>query len=390
MTYFVGVDIAKYTHYASVIDSYGEILKEPFAFENTASGFNSLIETLNSLESKGIVIGFESTAHYHENLYNFLSKKGYQCILINPILTKRFRGLNIRDCKNDKVDSLSIASFVSFSYNSKKLSVSQEFQINELKTLSLERERIKSNLSTEKIRLTAALDRVFPELKKYIGNTLYSKSFLNFLKKYNTAEQIKTTRIDALYNKVNEKRSILTQEEVNDLKSLAKISVGFHSEAISNSIIICVNQIELLIEQKKHIDNMIISNMTELGSPILKISGMGYIQTAYILSALVNISRFDSPSKILAYAGLDPKVRESGLFKAKTTRMSKRGNKLLRYALIWSANNVRKNSKSMQEYYLKKRAEGKNHYNALGHCAKKLTNYIFFVLNNPDVEFKLD
>ena len=117
---------------------------------------------------------------------------------------------------------------------------------------------------------------------------------------------------------------------------------------------------------------------------------MGDIQIAYIMSAIKDITRFDSPSKILAFAGLDPKVRQSGQFKAKNTRMSKRGNKLLRYALTWSAHNVVKNSVTMNDYYLKKIHEGKSHYNALGHCAKKVVNYIYFILSNPDKEFILE
>ena len=117
---------------------------------------------------------------------------------------------------------------------------------------------------------------------------------------------------------------------------------------------------------------------------------MGPIQIAYILSAIRNISHFDDSSKILAFAGLDPKIRQSGNFKASSTRMSKRGNALLRYAITWSANNIRQNSITMETYYLKKRAQGKSHYNALGHCAKKVVNYIFFILNNPDKDFTLE
>lgn len=117
---------------------------------------------------------------------------------------------------------------------------------------------------------------------------------------------------------------------------------------------------------------------------------MDPIQIAYILATIQNISRFDNPCQVVSFAGLDPKVRQSGQFKASKTRISKRGNHLLPYALTWSANNIRKNSTVMSDYYLKKRSEGKSHYNALGHCAKKVVNYVFFILNNPDKELVLD
>ena len=146
-------------------------------------------------------------------------------------------------------------------------------------------------------------------------------------------------------------------------------------------------QIELIESQIDDVQHAIIEHMRVLDSPLLQLPGMGYIQTAYIISVIQNIQRFDSALKVIAYAGLDPKIRQSGQFTASKTHMSKRGSKLLRYALIWSANNVRKNSNTLGTYYNKKRSQGKSHYNALGHCDSKLVNYIFFILNNPEKEF---
>ena len=387
MTFFVGVDIAKFTHYACIIDERGVVHANSFSFENTIDGFKLFLSTLSSFEKKDILIGFESTAHYHENLFNFLSTRGFKCELINPILTKRFRSLSLRDAKTDKIDAFSIASFLSFNHSRMNGS---SFSINELKFLCNERENLKSKISSEKIRLTSLFDRTFPELKVFIGSSFYSKGFFNLFKNLNTAYQIKTTRIDRLYNLINESYSFYTKDKVSQIKSLASSSIGFHSDALSSYISNTVYQIELLEQQLSSVEKLIINIIKPMDSPLLKIPGFGYIQTAYLLATIENIARFDSPRKLLAYAGLDPKIRQSGLFKASSTRMSKRGSKLLRYALIWSANNVRKNSKTMKAYYLKKRSEGKSHYNALGHCSKKLVNYIFFVLQNPDKDFVLD
>lgn len=387
MTFFVGVDIAKFTHYACIIDERGVIHANSFSFENTIDGFQLFLSALSSLEKNDILVGFESTAHYHENLFNFLSARGFKCELINPILTKRFRSLSLRDTKTDKIDAFSIASFLSFNHSRMNGS---SFFINELKFLCNERENLKSKISSEKIRLTSLFDRTFPELKAFIGSSLYSKGFFNLFKHLNTAYQIKTTRIDRLYNLINESYNFYSKDKVSQIKSLASSSIGFHSDVLSSYISNTVYQIELFEQQLSCVEKQIIDIIKPMNSPLLKIPGFGYIQTAYLLATIENIARFDSPSKLLAYAGLDPKVRQSGLFKASSTRMSKRGNKLLRYALIWSANNVRKNSKTMKEYYLKKRSESKSHYNALGHCSKKLVNYIFFVLQNPDKDFILD
>jgi transposase len=387
MTYYVGIDIAKFMHYACIIDHNGEVLAPAFPFENNAEGFTFLLSHLSNFSNDTVVIGFESTAHYHENLAFFLSCHSFNYYLINPLLSKRFRGLSIRDVKNDKVDAMTIARFLVI--NSQNLK-SDVFLINELAFLSKERDNLIKQRTREYIRLTSYLDRVFPELKPFVGSSIKSKGFKNLLKKYSTAFEIKETRIDAIFNSLNFKGRYFSKDLVVQIKSLAKNSVGFHSDSLSLVIKNIVHQIEFLDLQLDIVVPEIVNHILVSGSALHQIPGMGPIQIAYILSAIQNIARFDSPCKIVAFAGLDPKTRQSGQFSASTTRMSKRGNRLLRYGLIWAANNIVKNSSVMNDYYLTKRSQGKSHYNALGHCAKKVINYIFFILNNPDKDFILN
>lgn len=383
MTYFIGIDIAKFTHYAVILDEHGQVIEKAFPFDNNKSGFSLLLSKLPQCEKALLHFGFESTAHYHQNLAVFLSKLGYKTSLLNPLLSKRFRNLSIRDVKNDAVDAMTIASFLVFQKQE-----ADTFEVNELKELTLLRSNLIHKQSRELIRLNAMLDKVFPEFKPFT-KTLKTKGVQALLKKYSTAFEIKKVRVDALANLLNSAKNSYSIEKVKHLKSLALDSVGFHSTSISFNIKTTIAQLELFREQIIEVDRLIVTAMQDLDSPILNIPGMGYIQAAYILSVIQNITHFSSPSKLLAFAGLDPKIRQSGMWSASSTRMSKRGNKLLRYALIWSANNVRRNSDTLNTYYAKKRAEGKSHYNALGHCAKKLVNYIFFVLNNPNATFIL-
>lgn len=113
MTFFVGIDIAKYDHVASAYDSAtGELVIDSLVFNNNDEGFQSLLSVLP--DSDDIVFCFESTAYYHLNLFNFLSLKSYTCFLLNPIQTHDFRNLSIRDAKNDRIDSRSIAQFLMF------------------------------------------------------------------------------------------------------------------------------------------------------------------------------------------------------------------------------------------------------------------------------------
>lgn len=129
--------------------------------------------------------------------------------------------------------------------------------------------------------------------------------------------------------------------------------------------------------------------MLGLDSVIMTIPGIGYINGGIILGEIGDIHRFSKPCQLLAFAGLDPSVYQSGNFNASHTRMSKRGSRVLRYALINAAHNVVKNNNTFKAYYDAKMAEGRNHYNALGHCAGKLVRILFKMLTD-DVAFNLE
>lgn len=387
MTYYVGVDIAKYEHVATIIDSKtGELIVDSLHFDNSLKGFKELLSYLFKLNKKDVLVGFESTAHYHQALFNYLTEHHYKCYLINPLMISRFRSISLRDSKNDNIDSRAISNFLLLEH---KNLINEEFKINELKELCLQRSFLMENSTKLKIKLVSYLDRVFPELCKAIPDgTLYSKGVYAILKECPTAKAVSETRIDHLVN-VAKKASLGRYKEsmVIKIKQASKSSIGFDSEALALKI---KQSIEILESYKKQIDEInssITNHELVINSPLHQIKGINSIEIGYIMSAIISINRFDSPKKLVAYAGLDPKVRQSGTWQASKTRMSKRGNVLLRYALIWTANNIRKHPSKMKDYYELKRSQNKSHYNALGHCATKLIRYIYWILNNPEKEF---
>ena len=387
MTFYVGVDIAKYEHVASILDSTtGEFLVDSLHFDNNLKGFNLLLSNLSGLNKKDVVIGFESTAHYHQTLFSYLSGKKYRCFLINPFITSRFRSLSLRNAKNDNIDSRAIASFLSFEYRNL---IEDDFFLNELKELSIQRDSLLKRSSSLKTQLLTYLDRVFPELESIVSKAgIHSKAVRAILKECPTAGDISSTRIDHLQKLAKDSsNNRYSSAKVLAIKEAARTSVGFPSEALGLKIRQTILMLEELKKQIDEVNLAICSSPTVIDSPLHKIKGISSIEIAYIMSAIININRFDSPDKLIAYAGLDPIVKQSGTWQAKSTRMSKRGNRLLRFALIWAANNVRKHPSKMKDYYGKKISEGKSHYNALGHCAAKLCRYIFFVLNHPNQDF---
>lgn len=383
---FCGIDVAKYEHVASIYNPVtGEIILDSLHFNNNDKGFKSLLSNLSKLKKEyEVLVGFESTGHYHQTLFNCLTSNKYKCYLINPYMTSKFRSISLRDAKNDNIDSRTIARFLSLEYINLK---DAEFLSNELKELSIQRDFLMTDSSKMKIKLKSYLDRTFPELETIVD--INRAAIRGILKEYPSAEAISSVRIDKLKNIAKEASgNRYSLSKIETVKEKAKESIGIRSTGIELNVIQCIETLELKEKQIDKIEKEIKKHPLVFNSPLHQLTGINDVEIAYIMSAIISISRFDSPKKLVAFAGLDPKVKQSGTWQASTTRMSKRGNKLLRYALIWTAFNMSKKDGPIKDYYDLKKSQGKSHYNALGHCAAKLCRYIFWILNNPTKEFK--
>ena len=386
---YVGVDIAKLNHFASALSSDGEVLMEPFKFTNDNDGFQLLVSKLEKFDKNSIIIGLESTAHYGDNLVRYLVAGNYKVCVLNPIKTSVMRKNNIRKTKTDKVDTTIICKTLMMQ-ESLRFVTFYDLDLMNLKTLGRFRQKTIKQRSRLKIQLTSYVDEVFPELQYAFKSGLHQKSVYALLKEASTPDRIASMHMTHLAHllKANS-HGHFDKEKAQELRILAQKSVGASDSALSIQITHTITQIELLDSQLDSIETEMTDIMKYNDSVIMTIPGIGYINGGMILGEIGNISRFSCPKKLLAYAGLDPSVYQSGNFQAKKTRMSKRGSKTLRYALINAAHNVVKNNSTFKAYYDAKIAGGRSHYNALGHCAGKLVRIIFKMMTDK-LAFNLD
>ena len=386
---YVGVDIAKLNHFVSAISSDGEIIIEPFKFTNDNDGFQLLISKLESFDKNSLIIGLESTAHYGDNLVRYLVAGNYKVCVLNPIKTSTMRKNNVRKTKTDKVDTYIICKTLMMQ-DSLRFVTYYDLDLMDLKALGRFRQKSIKQRTRLKIQLTSYVDEVFPELQYFFKSGLHQKSVYALLKEAPTPEAIASMHMThpAHLLKANS-HGHFDKEMAQQLRVLAQKSVGANDSAISIQITQTIQQIELLDSQLEKIEAEMTDIMKFNDSVIMTIPGIGYINGGMILGEIGDSHRFSSPNKLLAYAGLDPSVYQSGNFQAKKTRMSKRGSKVLRYALVNAAHNVVKNNATFKAYYDAKMAEGRTHYNALGHCAGKLVRVIWKMLTD-EVEFNLE
>ena len=386
---YVGIDIAKLNHFASAISSDGEVLIEPFKFTNDGDGFHLLISKLDSFEQNNIIIGLESTAHYGDNLIRYLVASSFKVCVLNPIKTSTMRKNNIRKTKTDKVDTYIIAKTLMMQ-DSLRFITFYDLDLMDLKTLGRFRQKTIKQRTRLKIQLTSYVDQVFPELQYFFKSGLHQKSVYALLKEAPTPQDIASMHMTHLAHLLEvSSHGHFNKEKAKELRVLAQKSVGTSDSALSIQITHSIAQIELLDSQLNRVESEMTDIMKFHDSVIMTIPGIGYINGGMILGEIGDIHRFSSPNKLLAFAGLDPSVYQSGNFSAKHTRMSKRGSRVLRYALMNAAHNVVKNNATFETYYNTKMAEGRTHYNALGHCAGKLVRIIWKMLTD-EIEFNLE
>ena len=385
--FLLGIDIAKLNHVASCIDSSSnEVIFSNFKFKNDFKGFNSLLDKIRTFNAENLIIGMESTSHYGENLINFLFKQHFKVALINPLQTSHLRKANIRDAKNDRLDSLNIARSLIFG----KLNFVSEKNIDcfSLKKLTRFRSNLIKQRSKAKIQLTSLLDLLFPELQYLFKSKIHSKTIYTLLKKYPSADEIAALKDDEISNLLYaSSKGHFKREKSIELKSLAKTTVGIKDTSVSLHVIQLIELIELFDRQIKDIVTKITDTVNKLDTKLLSVPGINIIACAIILGETNNFDNFSNATKLLAFAGLDPKIRQSGNFSATSCRMSKKGSPYLRYALIFTAWNTVRHSEKFNKYYSLKRSQSKSHYNALGHVAHKLVRVIFTLIKK-DISYQ--
>ena len=378
---YVGIDVAKDTHYASAMNSNGEVVVSPFSFGNDAAGFCLLQKKLSMFDKADLLIGLESTGIYSENLICFLYGAGFNLAVINPIQTASLRKTSIRKTKTDKSDTFLIIK--SLMVNTYRLYSQREAESLKLRSLCRFRQNLKKSKARLKIQLSGYVNLLFPELASFFKSGIHIAACYALLKQHSSPEDIAALRLSSLSTLLsNASHGRFGKDTAEALKSLAKSSVGVKNAYISIQITQTIAQIELLEQQIDELGAIITESVKKLDSVLLTIPGVGYMDCAMILGEIGDLSRFRNASKLLAYAGLDPTVCQSGKFTAKSTRMSKRGSKILRFALVNAAWQLTLNDETFKNYYDLKRSQGLNHYAALGHVAHKLVRVIFKLLKD--------
>ena len=328
--YIVGIDIGKNHHEASIVSPEGKQIGRSLRFATTHKGADSLMSFIfKNIGNSPCVFGMEATGHYWYPIYSFLKAKGYTIYVINPIQSDSLRKMYIRQTKNDSIDSFLIAEVIRF---------------GQFRTTSM-----------------------------------------GILEKYLTPENIENAPIDELFEIIKDKsHNRLTRAKAISIKEAAADTFGIKiaQDAFSFQLKQLIDRMNFLDKQIEALDCQILEYYKNFDCYLHTIPGTGMIAAATILAEIGDINRFKSSSALVAFAGIDPTVRQSGEFSSTHNHMSKRGSPYLRHAIFLAATARSFHNSPLNAYYKKKRDQGKHHLTATGAVARKLTTVIYAVVRD--------
>lgn len=383
--FYLGIDIAKNTHVASLIDEKGRNIFKGFSFSNSTDGGKSLLEIIKEhVDFSDVTVGMEATGHYWLSIYSFLYDYNFHSIhVINPIQTDGWRkGTEIRKRKNDIIDSVLIADLIRYG-DFVETSLSNE-DLFSLRNICRMRNYLVQSTGDLKRKIICVLDQVFPEYQSIFSNTFGTTS-KQLLLDFSSPTDFEELSVDVLTETLeNLSRKKVGHSTAEKLINSAKNSFGitFSRESFTFQLKLLIEQIKFIEGQIKDCETKIKELMKKINSPITTIPGIGTVLGAVILSEFGDINRFDKPSQLVAYAGIDATVSQSGEYEGTHNVMSKRGSPYLRKALFQAALVASNSDPVLKAYYQKKRSEGKHHKTCIGAVARKLCNIIYAVLKN--------
>jgi transposase len=375
---YVGIDVAKEKHECLIVSSDENRSFSSFTISNDIFGFSLLERQILSYSENldEIKIGLEATGHYCNNLEKFLTQKNFHIFIINPLFSSLHRkSISFRKTKTDKFDTRSIVSIL-MTQNLKPY-VPISYHKKELKSLTRYRFRLVKDCSQLKLSFARLINLIFPELESIVPQ-IQVNSIYQLMNQYPDTTAISNAHLTSLTTLLSKhSRGHYGKEKALAIRNAARQSIGTCERIVTLELKQTLARLFLLMEQIAVVEEHIRTIMSKIDSPLMTVPGVSVMTAAMLLAEIGDFSNFSSPEKILAFAGMEPSIYQSGQYLSSHAKMVKRGSKYLRYALYTAAKNVSHWDTTFHAFFEKKRKEGKHYNVALSHVAKKLLRVLY-------------
>lgn len=355
---FAPIDVAKFKHDASFVNYYGDVVLPPFSFPNTREGvkiyLSKLAEAKEKAKAKKIILGLESTGHYHENIQIALEDTGLEVILINP-----FEVWQERDCRSRKTDELDLGTIANVLIHNKGSLTKLKHNLHyKLMRATRTRRKFVQQRSTAKVIIRGLVDRIFPGLQNNdipVFSDFWGKASLLLLERYPAPQNIISLgekRLARFFAKNNTKLGLPTAKRIVEL---AKNSLTRDYDELEIDLLVLAKYLKLLKELNSFIQELeqqIVKLFIQTpGVYLLSIPSVSLIYAAEYLAEIGDPRQYRHYRQIVNLAGAASQVYESGEFAAQGLPISKHGNKFLRTTINQLGNSLKCKGKKGCPYF---------------------------------------
>lgn len=393
LMFHLGIDVSKKAGRYFILDESGSKLKA-FTLDNDKDSIGSLPGRFKALciASENLLIGIEATGGFWENIYSFLKDKGFNIVLLNPYHTNKFREALAKKAKTDDIDALVIAQFLRTGEYVQSQVAEEDIQaLRELTVLRYEFVKERKNLQRQVFSL---LSIVFPEYEKTVIAKPFSQASMRILSEYPTAKHLSNAKpkhiekivrrivgnnfnIGEIQNLIDTARDSIYSGRAKDARATTLRMLLGHIENLSKSIEELEAQMKVILSPSDDDDNF-------PGQNLLSIKGVGDKTLAALISYLGSDgANFPDSNSVVGYVGFYPKIYESGQIR-RDNKISKRGPKVLRWALYMAAVASLRHNNEMRTLYHKKLSQGKTEKQALICVGKKLLQIALSMLKSGE------
>ncbi|WP_339146208.1 MULTISPECIES: IS110 family transposase [unclassified Sutcliffiella] len=388
----IGLDVAKGESQVQAFLARKRPFGKSFKFKHDTNGLRDFYVFYKEVERQADaepVIIFESTGHYHEPILQYLEERRITYYLVNPVVSYETKKSSLRKVKSDPADAKHLCELY---YKEDLVAFHRKsVQTMNLRNLCRQHDSLTRNYVQLKLQFQTILDQVFPEYKGVFSN-LYSPISLKTLLTYPTSDDVLKIQTDEIAKEMHSlggRRSFgWFCEKALKLKEAAERN-PFKKTLYQSHLVTLKMYIQMLLQQRKFL-NVLEQEIDKLAMhfedyEILRsIPGVGSKIAATLISEIGEVTQFSHPKKLVAYAGIDPRIYQSGKFTASINRITKRGSTKLRQTLYTAVQCGLTNNRNakLREFYDKKRSEGKPHKVAIIACANKLLHWIYAILKH--------
>jgi transposase len=382
-TLFCGIDIGKASHTACLIDADGHFILRAQSFANDAAGFALFLRRLSEAsKDEPILIGMEATGHYWYALHEHLIRHRYEVVALNPVQTAEQARTQIRKAKTDKVDSRHIAVLM------KNGDYRPALIPGELGMTCRQLTRLWYSLGLQRARtkqlIHAKLECIWPEFEAHFADPLCvtARAILQVAPTPQELLRLGDESLVELIEKASRKK--LGADLAQRLRLCAQSSIGMRRGAEGAAIAIrtLLEQLNATKPVRTHLQEQIVALSSRLPSYVLSLPGLNEIRAASLFGETDPISVFQDPQQLVAFAGLDPKVRQSGQYQAPCRHISKRGSPYLRRTLWMMASLAIRREGQLRDYYLRRRRQGLHYLAIVTAVALKLCRVVWRILRD--------